>query len=279
MSTVTKHPGLTPPPIPPEPDPFRYGWRYVRNTQPDGTEVFDQIPLTLEDVLHPEEGDFIVQTDAHDSERAYLKAVFKTRLIADPTAVVLSDCRVDWNIPGVRPLGPDVAVFFGARRHILWSTFNVAEEGVRPALVIEVTSPETRVNDVGPKVGFYHRAKVPWYVIADVDEDEQERQIQFIAYRRRPARYQRIKLKDPHRVWLEPVRLWLGLTRARLGGYIRLACFDPDTGQEIGDYTAISEELAEAQALVSAEAQARAEAEKRIRELEAELKRSRRRKP
>ena len=28
-------------------DPFRYGWRYVRRTQPDGTEVVDQVPLGL----------------------------------------------------------------------------------------------------------------------------------------------------------------------------------------------------------------------------------------
>ena len=42
-------------------DPFRYGWRYVRRTQPDGTEVVDQVPLSLDDLLYPEEGDFVVQ--------------------------------------------------------------------------------------------------------------------------------------------------------------------------------------------------------------------------
>src|SRR5262249_31709431 len=114
MSTVSKPPAPKSLRVPPEPEPYRYGWRYVRITRPDGTEACDQIPLTLEDVLHPEEGDFIVQTDAHDSDRAYLKHVFKARLEDDRTAVVLSDCRVDWNIPGIRPLGPDVAVFFGA---------------------------------------------------------------------------------------------------------------------------------------------------------------------
>ena len=80
---------------------------------PDGTESFDQIPLTLEDVLFPEVGDFIVQTDAHDSDVRYLKGVFKSRLTGDPTAAVVSDCRVDWNLQGVRPLGPDIAVFSG----------------------------------------------------------------------------------------------------------------------------------------------------------------------
>src|SRR5215468_2145903 len=104
MSTATRHP-----PVPS--DPYRYGWRYVRVKHPDGTESFDQVPLTLEDVLFPEEGDFIVQTDWHDSDRAYLKAVSRQRLADHPTALVLSDCRVDFNIPGVKPLGPDLAVF------------------------------------------------------------------------------------------------------------------------------------------------------------------------
>ena len=295
------------PPGPPAPDPYRYGWRYVRVTRPDGTEEFDQVPLTLEDVLHPEEGDFIVQSDPHDTELAYLKAVFKTRLSHDPTTVVLSDCRVDWNLRGIRPLGPDVAVFFGVRRKILWLTFDVAEEHARPMLVIEVTSPETRVNDVETKVDYYFRAKVPWYIIADVVvENEDERRIEFIAYRRTRTGYQRVQPDKRGWIWLEPVQLWLGVTRDQQGGFNRLACFDPETGAEVGDYTAISQALAEAEARAAgaearaagaearavgaearaagaearaaAEAEALAKAEERIRELEARLKRPRKRK-
>src|SRR5262249_35101461 len=55
------------PPVPS--DPYRYGWRYVRVKHPDGTETFDQVPLTLEDVLFPEEGDFTVQTDWHCAKK------------------------------------------------------------------------------------------------------------------------------------------------------------------------------------------------------------------
>jgi hypothetical protein len=47
---------------PPELDPYRYGWRYVRVVAPDGTQRFDQVPLTLEDVLFPEEEDFIADS-------------------------------------------------------------------------------------------------------------------------------------------------------------------------------------------------------------------------
>ena len=43
-------------------DPFCYGWRYVRVKGLDGTVTEEQVPLTEEDVLFPEVGDYIVQT-------------------------------------------------------------------------------------------------------------------------------------------------------------------------------------------------------------------------
>ncbi len=248
MSTVSDRTGVKPPGPPDGADPFRYGWRYVRIVRPDGTEELDQVPLTLEDVLHPEVGDVIVESDPHDSDRGYLKAVSKTRLVDDSAAVVLSDCQVDFNLRGVKPLCPDLAVFFGVRRRIAWSRFNVAEEGARPMLVVEVTSPETRSNDIGIKVQYYRRAGVPWYVIADVTvEKGAERRIDFIVYNLRGRRYHRVAPNEQGRVWLEPVNLWLGQTRDPQGGFMRLACYDPETGAEVGDYTAISRALAESQ--------------------------------
>ncbi len=253
MSTVSDRP---PPESPREPDPFRFGWRYVRVTRADGTQDLDRVPLTLEDVLHPNVGDIILQSDPHDTDRAYLKSVFDTRLMGDSTAVVLSDCQVDFNIPGVRPLCPDDVVFLGVRRHIAWSSFNVAEERARPVLVAEVTSPETRSNDVGIKMDYYHRARVPWYVIADVTyEADNERRIELILYRRTVRGYRREPPDERGRVWLEPVGVWLGLTRDARGGFMRLVCYDPETDQEIGDYRAISRALEE-------EARARRRAER-----------------
>ena len=237
-------------PLPPEPDPYRYGWRYVTVIDPDGTETVDQIPLTLEDVLFPEEGDFIVQTDAHDSDAMYLKGVFKSRLAGDPSAAVVSDCRVDWNLEGVRPLGPDIAAFTGVKRYRDWATLNVKAERARPLLVVEVTSRDTRKNDLELKPDFYRRARVPLYVIADVTkETDFEREIKLIAYALTDDDY--VTVAPDHRgwIWLEPVRLWLGTALDPRGGYQRLACFDPDTGEEIGDYEAVTRALAaEAQA-------------------------------
>jgi colicin import membrane protein len=295
MSTASKHRASKSNRIPPKSDPYRYGYRYVRVRRPDGTVDFDQVPLTPDDVLHPQVDDFIVQTNTHDDDLLYLKSVFKVRLKTDPRSVVLSDCRVDWNIPGVRLLGPDVAVFFGVERgqNYDWETLNVAAEKARPALVIEVTARNTRKNDLGIKVDYYQRAGVPLYVIADVKGRGAKRRVKLLGYQLVNGIYQEIARNAQDRIYLEPVRLWLGVKVDGSGGFDRLACFDPDTGEESGDYTAQVEARAEAEvraqieaqaraeaeARAQTESQARAEAEKRIRELEAELKRSRRRKP
>ena len=84
------------------------------------------------------------------------------------------------------------------------------------------------------------------------------------------------------------------MTKERRLGYDRLACYDPESGEEAGNYTAVSEALAlerqlrsqaEDRALVEAEAlrqaelhaatlaAASAQAEARIRELEAAITR------
>ncbi len=265
MSTVSDRTSGKPPGPADRPDPFRYGWRYVRITRPDGTEELDRVPLSLEDVLHPDAGDIILQSDPHDWDRGYLKSVFDTRFTDDESAVVLSDCQVDFNIPGVKPLCPDDVVFRDVRRRIAWTSFNVREEGARPVLVAEITLPETRTNDVGIKMEYYHRAKVPWYVIADVTyEAGGERRIELFLYRRLRRGWRREAADERGRVWLAPVGLSLGVTRDPRGGFLRLVCYDPETDQEVGDYRAISRALEEERrAREQAERRARSEAKSR----------------
>ena len=270
LSSVSKSLATKTRPPRPEPDPYRYGWRYLPVTRPDGTEDFDQVPLTPEDVLFPQEDDFIVQNTAHNADRGYLDDVFSDRLNETPTAVVLADCRIDWNIPGVRPLGPDIAVFSGVKRRPPkgWDTFYVAVEGAKPLLVVEITSRSTRKNDLGVKVDFYHRANVPLYVIADVVDRGTKRQVKLIGYRHGPKAYTPIAARKDGRIYLEPLRLWLGTAQDHRTGLVRLACFDPDTGEELGDYTAISQALAASERR-RAEAETRAEAELRRAQAEA----------
>ena len=255
------HPTVTTPAPPPADDPFRYGWRYVRRPTPDDPDHLEPVPLTLEDVLHPEEGDFIVHSDRHETDRMYLTAVLRARLEVHGRAIVLSDVRVAWDVPDLRPHGPDVMVIPGLRERRDWSTFDVAEEGVRPALMIEITSPETRENDVVWKVAHYARAGVAQYVIVDNIGRRGERQLRFLDYRLVGDTY---RLQPPDErgwVYLELADLWVGVE----GDHV--VCY-ADDGTAFGDYATVVQQAAEAEARARAaeeqaqrEAAARAEAE------------------
>jgi len=164
-------------------------------------------------------------------------------------------------VPDLRPHGPDVMVIPGLRERRDWSTFDVAEEGVRPALIIEITSPETRENDVVRKVVHYARAGVAQYVIVDSIERRGEQQLRLLDYRLVGDTY---RLQPPDErgwVYLEVAGLWLGVE----GDHV--VCYTDD-GTAFGDYATVVQQAAEAEARARAaeeqaqrEAAARAEAE------------------
>jgi hypothetical protein len=254
------------PPQAAEADPYRYGWRYVRRTAPDGAETFDQVPLTPEDVLHPQEEDFIVNDSAHNNDRAYLHTVLDARRPRWPSAVVLEDVRVDLDIPSVRPLGPDVSVFFHVRDpERRWGTFEVAAEGVRPVLLVEITSPETRSNDVGLKVDYFHRAGAALYVI--VDRPRPDGPVKLTGYRYTPQQYEPLAPDSEGRLPLGPLGLLLGARGNRV------VLYDAATGEELGDYAAVAEQRDRAEQSREVEAQARRAAEARAQE-EAQARRA-----
>jgi Uma2 family endonuclease len=249
---------------PPPDDPFRYGWRWVRRVGPDGAEGYERIPLKLSDLLHPQEEDFVVHSQAHDEDCQNLKCFLRVWASSQPDTVVLRDCRVDWGVEGLEPLGPDLAVFQGVSS---WDpeqgTFRVAEVGARPLLVIEVTSPSTRDIDLDDKVLEYFQGGVPYYAIVDARHRPEGRQIRFLLYRANGEGYMRVRQRRPGRLWLEPVRLWLA---AEAGQVI---AFD-EHGNRLKTYLEEVEARREAetraeaeQARAAAEAQARREAETR----------------
>ena len=277
------------PDTPPETDPFRYGWRLVPRPTPDDPYNLEQVPLTLEDVLHPETGDFIVHSDRHETDRMYLTAVLRARLESAGVAIVLSDVRIAWDLPDLRPHGPDVMVIPGVAERQDWSTFDVAVEGARPALIIEITSPETRVNDLKRKAVHYARAGVAQYVIVDDTGRGGVRRLRLLDYRLEGTVY---RLQEPDadgRVHLAIADIWLGIRRDHV------VCYDA-AGREIGDYVTVVRQAAKAEARAKqaatrakeaavrarreaaareAEARLRAAAEARLRALEEELRRLR----
>ncbi|MCS6937911.1 MAG: Uma2 family endonuclease [Roseiflexaceae bacterium] len=279
------HTTIHPPPAsdtPPVEDPFRYGWRLVPRPTPEDPHYFEQVPLTLEDVLHPEVGDFIVHSDRHETDRMYLTAVLRARLEEPGAAIVLSDVRIAWDVPDLRPHGPDVAVIPGVRERQNWSTFDVAVEGARPALIIEITSPETREIDLERKVEHYARAGVAQYVIVDDLSRGRERRLRLLDYRLEAGKYRLHPPDAMGRVHLVIADLWLGVE----GDHV--VCYD-ERGKAFGDYAAVVRRAAEAEeqaqreaearaaaeAQAQREAEARAAAEKRLRALEEELRRLR----
>jgi Uma2 family endonuclease len=234
-----------------EDEAFRYGWRYIQRALPDGTVEFDQIPLTLTDVLHPREGDQIMQNTQHDRYCRYLADVCEARLADQQGAVVLHDVRIAWDVRGLRPHGPDVAVILGVGRRRTWATFHVRREKARPAVIFEVTSPSTRAIDLFTKVNHYERARVPIYLIVDVGTDREDYRLELKGYQLQGDRYRRLRSDRRGWLWVEPLRLWVGVKENEL------ACFD-DVGRQLGSY-------AEIDARLRAEAEARAQAETRLR--------------
>ena len=168
--------------------------------------------------------------------------------------------------------GPDLAVIFNVRERQNWATFNVIAEGTRPALIVEITSPSTRVNDVEDKVREYAEVAVPRYVIVDADESNGTRTISFIHYQLTAGatRYEQVSVSANGRVWLPEVRLWLGAENGRV------VCFDA-RGQRLDNYVEsmrarnAAEERAEAAAQLAevAEQAITAEVEARMADIKA----------
>jgi hypothetical protein len=240
-------------------DPYFYGWRMVPRWHENGGQTWERVPLTEWDVLHPEEGDFIVHNAAHDRDIHYVKAVFEDRLAGRVGVQVLCDHRVDWGEPALGVHAPDVTLFANLNQpwDVNRGTFPVREMGARPLVVVEVTSPSTRYVDLDAKVLQYHRAGVPLYVICDRREAEGKAAVVMIGYRATPEGNLRLP-EDPRGVWVEAVGVWVR------GEKDRVVCTD-EHGTIIPDHRGQRDaEKARADA-----------AEQKLKALEEELKRLR----
>jgi len=262
---------LEPQTSPPEADdPWYIGWRYERREGPDGQVKMERVPLRQEDLLYPQEEDFIVENPAHETICAYLRDAMFQYLTNQPGTAVLHDCRVDWGVEGVQPLGPDFSVFGNV--HGPWDrmrgTFYVAELDAKPLLAVEVTSPTTRNIDLDDKVDLYFRAGVPYYAVVDPRPlPNGEWEIRLMGYRldaRNPESYFRARLDGRGWLWLDTVRIWLAAEGKAA------VCYDELGSRLLNHVEAV-------QAVQQAQTRAEA-AEARLNEVEAELRRARRRK-
>jgi Uma2 family endonuclease len=257
-------------------DPFPYGWRFQSRLGPDGQEICERVPLTPEDVLHPQENDQISQNTVQSRDVRYLGSVLECQLREQSDALVLNDCLIDWGIKGLGNHSPDLSVFTGVRNpKRLRKRFSLVKEGARSLLVIEIVSPDDpklRNNDVVIKVREYHRAGVPLYVLIDQEKSEGPRQV--IGYRWTSRRYVPLPLDDQGRLLIEPIQVLLGLRDNEA------VCWDATTGKELQDDATANRAL-EAEARQAAESArdaaeaALAAAQARLRAMEAKKRRRR----
>jgi hypothetical protein len=258
-----------------EDDPFRHGVRSVPRTLEGGTIVYDQIPLRQEDLLFPQEWDRHVITEGHRRDCQYLQAAFEQQVRGVAGSRVLGDLRVDWSHPEIQPLGPDVIVVTGARTWRDWATFNVVAEGAATPLIVEVTSPDTRNNDLVIKRDLYYRLGVACYAVVDRHERRGGIEVSVTGWHRGESEFEELPRDSRGRIWLEPVQAWLGVEGDRA------ICYLAD-GTPIPDYAELADALSDAKLRADAEgkradseARARAELEQRLRDMEAEMRRLR----
>ncbi len=268
---------LTPPPrtdVLPE-DPFALGWRIIPHPLANGQIYHERIPLTLNDILHPQEEDYRVHSTNHQFFCLYFADAFGGKLHHDPQAVVLHDVRVAWATPEMDAHGPDISVIFNVKQRKNWSTFDEVEEGTKPSLIVEVTSPATRKVDLEDKLDDYALVGVDYYLIVDMKRKKRKDQYVLLGYVLQGGRYEAIEPDERGWLWLPPVGLWVGIENNKP------YCYD-EQGQRVADYTEIKVQLEEevearqqAEARAEIEAEARQQAEVQLREMAAELARLR----
>ena len=250
-------------------DPLRFGYRYLKTTLPDGEEDIEIVPLSEEDLLHPQEDDFIVHNDYHIANVVYLYGVFRTRTAKLTGIRVLGDHIVDFQHGNVQPLGPDITLLNG--EPLPWdrgrATFPVGDMKARVLFVLEITSPSTRKKDLGLKKELYYRAGVPLYVIADPPFGGGRKPLGIIAFQAGPNGYESLKIAHDGRLWLDIVDVWLGIEDGQV------VCYD-ENGQRIFDHKeALTEWLAEKnraerEEKIARQEKARADKEKKIAQQE-----------
>ncbi|MBY0227676.1 MAG: Uma2 family endonuclease [Gemmataceae bacterium] len=225
------------------PEEACFGFRDVES--PNG--AWDQVPLTLQDVLHPRLGDKIAHSPLHNRDRDHLFQVFRFKLRGPAHAFAASNLLIDLGLEGVPPVCPDAGCFVGLDHppDLAASVFRLKPSGGRCLALVEIASPWTRLLDTGIKLDLYHRAEVPLYAVIDHETTEAPRVLR--AFRWTPDRYEEMVLEDG---WL-PMP-FLGLSLGMIAGQV--ACRDLVSGRVIPDHAMASARL---DALRRSEAEAR----------------------
>lgn len=197
--------------IPTYTDRFPFGWRTVVETLPNGEVTYDELPLTQADFLNPQLGDHLTQSDSHIKLVMSLLGRFVTFYSTNPTVAAFSDLKMLWDIPNEKEPAPDLAIVPNLRdktKHR--SSFDVAAEGTRPCLVVEVMSPQYPGDDT-VKVGIYERVGIAEYIIINPHFERKRKAMELIGYRLEQGRYRRIQPDAQGRLFSQTTNIWFGV--------------------------------------------------------------------
>ena len=257
------------------------GWRFESVRTANGREDLVRIPLTPEEALHPEEGYVIPVSTAHTDTTIDIRNMLRARYTSQPTMAVFHDLVFEWDHPEIGNYAPDIAVVPHVReREADRGTFNVAQEGTRPLLIIEVVSPRTRKDDRVTKVKDYARLGVQEYVYIDKRTQKGETLWEVAGFRLDEGFYLPIVPDEDGAIYCETLNIRIGLEQGQI--WIE----DANTGKDLltnlqaqqallaaEEQTKIEAEARRAaEEQVKIEADARQAAEARVAELEAQMR-------
>jgi Uma2 family endonuclease len=230
---------------------------------PSGRMELEEFPLTPEYFLDPQIGDQVVQSYRHWRVIGQLHEIVLDHVSSRwEEVLVLSDQKLLWGHREWRQPAPDIMVIPDVPGSREWegSSFNVAETGLRPCLIIEVVSfsnAEIRKTDLIDKVELYEREKIREYLALDPPQRANGERFQWIGYRLDDAgRYRRIEPDARGRIASETTGLAFGVSPDGQ----KLLLFDTWTGERL---------LSSREQAARDRKQAAREREKAIREAEA----------
>jgi Uma2 family endonuclease len=243
---------------------YETGWHEELVEHPDGTTEIVWTPLTEAEFLHPREGDHLPVNTFHERVVSTLKDLLKRWFSHQPNTCIFSDLLIEWDID-LGDHSPDVYVVFDVKEpECDRSTFVVADEGVRPAVIIEVVSPHYRRPDREDKVYHYAQAGVQEYIILDRRTYRKQILEETLGYRLVARNcYQPILADEEGRIFSRVLGLWMSLQ----DGQVVLE--DPETGERLLTASELAQQ-AEAERQRAEIADQRAEAESERAEAESQ---------
>lgn len=231
--------------------------------------TFEPLPGTTRDPLYPDsDGKPMGETEFHVLAITHLYEVlgqwFRSREGVHVAANMLLYFEKG------NPLafrGPDIMVSKGVRGKHLRRSFRTWEEGVAPAVIIEITSATTKNEDQVEKPALYARIGVKEYILFDPIGEYLRPRLQ--GFRLVKGAYVPIKLRQPDRLSSRELDLDFTIETHLL------RVINPKTGRRLPTRDEQQEQLKLARRQARKAKRAAADAERRSAELETELEKLR----